>query len=261
MSDARRAGRPATVAPAAELDVATIRLHGVGREHAEGALPVRVLDCVDLEVPRGQLVSIVGHSGAGKSTLLRIVAGIDPPSEGRVVLLGRDLGRLSEDERSDLRLRRVGLVFQASHLLPGRTVLENVAWPLEFGGAPWREAVGRALAALDRVGIARRLVARAPWSLSGGERQRVAIARAIAGRPEIILADEPTGRLDSRSAGEILDLLGSLAGPRGATVLVATHDVACAARGDRTVELRDGRLVRDVVAAPRPRVASLRVVR
>ncbi len=236
-----------------------IRLEDATRDYGRATCIVRALDRISLAVPRGQFVSVLGPSGSGKSTLLRLVAGVDAATAGSVRLFGRELGDLTEAECCDHRLRRVGQVFQSCALLPGIDVRENVALPLGFLGVGWAEARLTAEHVLERVGIARRVRQREPAELSGGDRQRVAIARALVAGPSLLLADEPTGRLDSRSATEILDLLAALAAERELTVVLATHAAAVATRGQRTVVLCDGRVVHDVMAEPRRAVVrSLR---
>src|SRR5262249_9349975 len=163
---------------------------------------------------------------------------------------GRDLARLSDDARSDIRLHQIGFVFQSFNLFPTFSVEENVAWPLEFLGVRWREARGRAAAALEQVGVPSGALTRRPAELSGGERQRVAMARALVTNPTLLLADEPTGNLDSRTGQAILDLLRALNTDRELTVVMVTHSTFAATYGHRTVELRDGQIVREVAAAP-----------
>jgi ABC-type lipoprotein export system ATPase subunit len=203
------------------------------------AEPVVALDGVDLDVAEGEFLAVVGPSGGGKSTLLHIVGSIDEPSSGRVVARGRDLVSLSEKERVLYRRRDVGIVFQFFNLLAHLTVEENVELPrLLDGGDDARE---RARELLERVGLARRARAH-PYELSGGEMQRVAIARALSAGARLLLADEPTGNLDSRTGQQVLELMDSVRRERGVTLLLATHSEAAAARADRVVELKDGRI-------------------
>jgi putative ABC transport system ATP-binding protein len=206
---------------------------------------------VSLEVATGEFLCVMGPSGSGKSTLLNLVAGLDSPNRGRVMVAGAELDRLDDDARSDLRLRAIGFVFQAFHLFPSFTVEENVAWPLEFQGVRWAYARLRAAEVLEQVGIPRAAHRRRPAELSGGEQQRVAIARALVAEPELLLADEPTGNLDSRTGETILDLLSDLNGERRLTVLMVTHSPQAATYADRTVEMCDGRVARDVRARQR----------
>jgi putative ABC transport system ATP-binding protein len=203
----------------------------------QGAIPI--LLGVDLMVQAGEAVSVVGASGSGKSTLLGILAGLDMASGGKVSLLGSDLGSLDEDGRAALRAGRVGFVFQAFHLLPGLTALDNVALPLELQGA--RDARRRASELLQRVGLGER-AGHYPNQLSGGEQQRVAVARAFAGEPEILFADEPTGNLDAATGARIIDLLFELRAEQGTSLVLVTHDHDLAERCDRQYRLANGRL-------------------
>jgi putative ABC transport system ATP-binding protein len=206
---------------------------------------VTILDGVTLDVPAGQFVAVTGPSGSGKSTLLGLLAGLDRPSAGWIEVDGVELSALDEDAVARLRLARIGYVFQSFHLIPTLTALENVAIPLELAGAP--DADGRARALLDDVGLRSR-AAHYPAELSGGEQQRVALARAVANRPRLLLADEPTGNLDSATGSQIVDLLVDLHRRHGTTLILVTHDPALAAHADRIVELRDGRVVADRAA-------------
>ncbi len=218
----------------------------VTKTYRNGPQSTAVLTAVNLAVPASEFVSIMGPSGSGKSTLLNLVAGLDTPTLGRIVVGDRDLATLSDDERSDFRLRRVGFVFQSFNLLPTLDVVENVMWPLEFLGRPVATARARAREMLAVVELPETTWKRRPADLSGGEQQRAAVARALATDPELLLADEPTGNLDSRNGALVLDLLRRLAREHGVTVVMVTHDPAAATYGDRTVELRDGRVTRDV---------------
>ena len=207
---------------------------------------VTILDGVTLEVPPGQFVAITGPSGSGKSTLLGLVAGLDRPTAGSIRVDGVDLASLDEDALARLRLAKIGYVFQAFHLIPTLTALENVAIPLELAGV--REPARQAGALLEEVGLTPR-VGHYPAELSGGEQQRVALARAVANRPGLVLADEPTGNLDSATGAQIVDLLVGLHRRDGTTLILVTHDPALAAHAERIVELRDGRVVGDRAAA------------
>ena len=209
---------------------------------ASAAGPVTILDGVSLEIPAGQFVAIIGPSGSGKSTLLGLLAGLDRPTAGAVRIDGVDLGGLDEDRLARLRLAKIGYVFQSFHLIPTLTAIENVAVPLELAGAS--DAYRRARALLDEVGLAAR-GPHYPAQLSGGEQQRVALARAFANRPALLLADEPTGNLDSATGGRIVELLVEQHLRRGATLVLVTHDPALAEHAERVVELRDGRVVAD----------------
>ncbi len=240
---------------------AAIRLERVTKQYGTGAQAVEALDEVTLQVGAGEFLSIMGPSGCGKSTLLNLIAGLDTPTSGHVFVANRDIARLSDDARSDLRLQHIGFVFQSFNLFPTFTIEENVAWPLEFLGVRWRAAKQRAAAALEQVGVDLTARDRRPSELSGGEQQRVAIARALVTEPQFLLADEPTGNLDSRTGQAILDLLRRLNVQRHLTVILVTHSTFAATYGHRTVELRDGRIVREVRAPREPtdaRVVPLR---
>ncbi len=226
-----------------------VALERVTKRYGAGASAVEALSEVMLDVPAGEFLSIVGPSGSGKSTLLNLVGGLDTPSAGRVFVEGQALAELSDEARSDLRLQKMGFVFQAFNLFPTFTAEENVLCPLEFLGIPTSVARQRAAEMLDRVGVAIGARTRRPPELSGGEQQRVALARALVTRPRLVLADEPTGNLDSRTGRAILDLLRSLNVEQSVTVILVTHNMLAATYGDRTVELRDGRVVREARAA------------
>jgi putative ABC transport system ATP-binding protein len=229
--------------PVIELPV--IELRQVGLTYP-GPPPVQALAPCDLRVERGEFVTVVGPSGAGKSTFLNIVGLLDSPTTGAYLLDGVDTGSLADADRTALRGERIGFVFQAFHLMPHRSALENVALSLVYDGTPRRDRAERARAALEQVGLGHR-VQSLPTQLSGGERQRVAIARALVGRPSLLLCDEPTGNLDTATAEAILGLLDAVH-RSGMTVVVITHDPAVAARGRRTVTIRDGALSETSVA-------------
>jgi putative ABC transport system ATP-binding protein len=224
--------------------VLSVELERVRKEFPRGTEIVTALDDVSLVVPAGQFCSVMGPSGSGKSTLLHLVAGIDAPSSGRVIVDGRDLARLSDDERTLLRRRRIGLVFQFFNLLPTLTALENVALPLQLDGIRRGTAERRASDLLAEIGLAERLHHR-PHQLSGGQMQRVAIARALVTGPSLVLADEPTGNLDSHAGDDVLTLLRRTADERRHTVVMVTHDDHAASIGDRIVHLHDGRIAAD----------------
>jgi putative ABC transport system ATP-binding protein len=208
--------------------------------------PVQVLRGVDLNVAAGEAVGIVGPSGSGKTSLLMLLAGLERPTGGKLSVAGRDLGGLDEDALARFRRQEVGIVFQAFHLVPTMTALENVAMPLEFAGR--RDAFDRAAAALRDVGLGHRLD-HYPGQLSGGEQQRVALARAVVAEPRLILADEPTGNLDRTTGTVVMDLLFDLRARMGTTLLLITHDTALAERCERQVRIEDGRIVSDTATA------------
>lgn len=222
------------------LNSTILELRSVSRTHGEGAREVRALDTVSLSVRAGEFIAIMGPSGSGKSTLLHLAGGLDAPSEGEVLVEEVSLSALTTKQLAQLRRRSVGYVFQDFNLLPGLTAVENVAFPLELEGAGWRKARETSLEVLAECGIAD-LADRRPENMSGGQAQRVAIARALVGPRRLILADEPTGALDSRTGRAILELLRNRA-DRGAAVVMVTHEARFAAWADRTVYLRDGHI-------------------
>lgn len=217
-----------------------ITLHDVSRTVTSGSAPLTILHPLTLSIARGEFVAIVGPSGSGKSTLLGLLAGLDAPTTGSVNVDGVDITALSEDGLARFRGARIGFVFQFFHLVPSLTALENVAVPLEIAGVA--DAMSRAARLLDDVGLGGR-GHHYPLQLSGGEQQRVALARALANDPAILLADEPTGNLDSANGRLIMDLLRSVHAARGTTLVLVTHDAELAAMADRRVTMRDGRVV------------------
>jgi putative ABC transport system ATP-binding protein len=219
-----------------------IRLEHVSKTFPQGHGELRALDDVSLEVPRSEFLSVMGPSGSGKSTMLHLMGGLDVPTAGEIFVDGRALSRLPDDEVTLLRRRRIGFVFQFFNLLPTLTAEENVALPLLLDGGRARAVRDRARGLLELVGLGSRRSHR-PDELSGGEMQRVAVARALAIDPVLLLADEPTGNLDTRTGIEILDLIKRTTTERGLTVVLVTHDAKAAAYGDRTVTMRDGRLM------------------
>jgi len=227
-------------------------LECVIKRYGSGPQSILALAEVTLQARRGEFVCLTGASGCGKSTLLNLIGGLDTPDSGRVIVAGCDLAALSDDARSDLRLNHIGFVYQGFHLLPTFTVEENVAWPLELQGARGADARRRARAVLDHVGIAHAAQRRLPSELSGGEQQRAAIARALATRPSLLLADEPTGNLDSRTGVAILDLLQELNHSEHVTIAMATHSAFAAAYGHRTIELCDGVIRREYATPAEP---------
>jgi putative ABC transport system ATP-binding protein len=213
----------------------------VSKEYGAGDARVLALKGVDVAVESGEFLAIMGPSGCGKSTLLHILGGIDPPSSGQVLLEGVDLGRMDDTARSILRRRRLGFIFQKINLLPTLSALENVALPLRIDGVSRKVAAEQAQAIMEDVGIAKR-ARHFPHEMSGGEQQRVAIARALVVRPAVVLADEPTGALDSSNAQYIMDLLSECA-RQGQTIVMVTHDAAMARQAHRTIVMHDGQVV------------------
>lgn len=219
-----------------------VRLEGVGLTLTSRAGPVEILKDVALEIVAGESLAIVGPSGSGKTSLLMLMAGLERATRGRVVVAGHDLQPLSEDALARVRGAEIGIVFQSFHLVPTMTALENVALPLEFAGRSDAERVASDV--LAEVGLAHRLT-HYPAEMSGGEQQRVAIARALATQPKLLLADEPTGNLDSRTGQTIVELLFDLQRRHAATLVLVTHDTALASLCRRVVRMADGRIVED----------------
>lgn len=217
-----------------------IELRAVSKTVTSGTEPLTILHPLSTTIERGQFVAIVGPSGSGKSTLLGLLAGLDSPTSGSVVIDGVDITALGEDALARLRGEKIGFVFQFFHLIPSLTAFENVAVPMEIRGTP--NAAARARALLEEVGLTGR-AHHYPSQLSGGEQQRVALARALANDPPILLADEPTGNLDTKNGHLIMDLLRSIHQTRDTTLILVTHDQELAAMADRRISLRDGRVV------------------
>jgi putative ABC transport system ATP-binding protein len=219
-----------------------IRVDSLTKEYLSGGRPLAVLKDITFEIATGDIVAIVGPSGSGKTTLLGLMAGLDRPTRGRVVVDGQDLTRLSEDQLARFRSERVGFVFQSFHLLPTLTARENVQVPLELRG---EEAEHRATDLLARVGLAGR-EHHYPAQLSGGEQQRVALARAFGHRPRILFADEPTGNLDSATGARVVEIMLELNREAGTTTVLVTHEAELAARARRIIRLADGQVAEDV---------------
>ena len=224
---------------------AAIKIRNLDLSLGRGAARVHILQGVSLTIERGEAVGLVGPSGSGKSTLLMTLAGLERADSGEIVIDGVSLAGMGEDALARFRGARIGIVFQSFHLIPTMTALENVAAPLELAGVA--EAFERAEAELGAVGLGARL-SHYPAQLSGGEQQRVALARALAPRPAILIADEPTGNLDETTGRAIIELLFDLRAERGATLVLVTHDADLAARCDRTIRLRSGRIEADAPA-------------
>jgi putative ABC transport system ATP-binding protein len=222
---------------------AIIRLRELAREYRMGSERILALRGVTLEIHRNEYVAVMGPSGSGKSTMMNVLGCLDTPSAGEYWLNGEEVSRLSDDELARVRNREIGFVFQTFNLLPRATALHNVELPLVYAGVRARERRERAVAALKRVGLGERMDHR-PNELSGGQRQRVAIARALVNQPSILLADEPTGNLDSVTSDEIMGVFGSLHAA-GQTVIMVTHEPDIAARAERRIVLRDGRVESD----------------
>lgn len=217
-----------------------IKLSQIRKTYKQGGNEIRALDGIDLHIASGEFVAIMGPSGSGKSTLLNVLGALDRPDHGSYLLNKEDISVMNDDAASDIRNRNIGFVFQSFHLLPRLTVLENVLLPQRYSNSPDAHAETRARQLLERIGLATRMDHR-PGELSGGQLQRAAIARALLNQPALLLADEPTGNLDSKSAADVLNLLSELhAG--GQTLVLVTHDPAVAAKAQRTIHLADGKV-------------------
>ena len=239
---------------------AIIEIHNLVKDYRLGELPVHVLKGISLEIERGDFVAIMGPSGSGKSTLMNILGCLDKPTSGVYLLDGISVGKLGRDQLAEIRSRKIGFVFQQFNLLARTSALENVELPLLYTNTPARERQARAVAALHSVGLAGR-EEHHPSQLSGGQQQRVAIARALVNDPRIILADEPTGAVDSRTGIEIMSIFQRLNREGGITMIVVTHDLDIAGYASRNLHLRDGRLRRDVrIDSPRDAAVELRTL-
>lgn len=232
------------------MTVPLIELRGITRQYGSGEALVRALDGVDLRIDRGEFVAIMGPSGSGKSTAMNIIGCLDRPSAGNYLFNGVEVATLDQDQRALLRRHYLGFVFQGFNLLPRTTALENVELPLIYKGQPRAEREARARQALARVGLTGR-EDHTPSQLSGGQQQRVAIARALAGEPMVMLADEPTGNLDTRRSVEIMELMQQLNRDAGLTIVMVTHEEDMAAYASRLVVFTDGKVVRDEVTRAR----------
>lgn len=235
------------------MDKPLVRAHTLTRHYSAGKAVVSALNDVDFDIRRGEFVALVGPSGSGKSTLLNLIGGLDRPSNGEVWMDDLSLGQASDPQLVRYRREQVGFIFQSFHLLPTLSALENVVVPMILAEVGKRDRQERALHLLDSVGLTQRAEHK-PNELSGGEKQRVAIARALANKPMLLLADEPTGNLDSQSGGAVLDMLCGLLRAQGLTLIMVTHDMEIAARADRIIHLRDGRIqkieaLRDTISA------------
>ena len=229
------------------MTTAIIAMESIRKVYDTGKVKVEALKGIDLVVERGEFIAVVGPSGSGKSTLMNLIGCLDTPTSGRYALGGEDVSKFTRDELADVRNRRVGFVFQGFNLLPQITAFENVELPLLFGGIAPKKRRERTEELLSRVGLGDRMEHK-PTELSGGQMQRVAIARALAMNPDVVLADEPTGNLDTTAGGDIMSLFTEL-WQQGSTLVVITHDMTLARRASRIVEIRDGQIVRDGEAA------------
>ena len=219
-----------------------LKVTGLQKVFNSGDVKVAAVNGVSFSVPEGQFASIVGRSGSGKSTLLSLLGALDTPTAGSIEIDGKDIGKMRDHALIQYRCQKIGFVFQGYNLVPNLTALENVTLPMEFAKVPKAERVSRARQLLDQVGLSGDKQQRKPGRLSGGEQQRVAIARALANKPKLILADEPTGNLDSQTGKMIFDLLHGLAKSENTTIITVTHDLEIAGKTDKTFHLKDGKL-------------------
>jgi len=224
-----------------------VKCEAVEKDYGQGDIVVHALRGVDLEIAAGEMAAVAGPSGSGKSTLLNVISGLDKPSQGRVTVAGHDLTGLNRSQMSKLRLERIGFVFQAYNLLPVLTAYENAEYVMMMQGVPHQQRRERVMGLLEQVGL-EGMEQRYPRELSGGQQQRVAIARAIAAEPSLVLADEPTANLDSKTGGALMDLMGRLNEDKGITFLFSTHDRSVMKRAKRLILLRDGQIVENGTA-------------
>ena len=230
-----------------------VETHGLTRTYRSGSVENTVLKDIDLEVERGEILSIMGPSGCGKTTLLNLIGGLDHPTSGDVCINGKRLGCMSDAELTKFRLREIGFVFQFFNLIPTLTAAENVQLPLILAGGDREEVLERSSHLLGQVGLSDKL-GRMPYELSGGERQRVAVARALANNPSIVLADEPTGNLDSKTAAKLIDLFNVINDESGQTFVLVTHDSEVAESADRIIYMRDGIIVDEMRKEIKPQM-------
>ncbi len=234
-----------TAANSASVDSVAVHTTNICRHYQMGGALVRAVDGISINIHAGEFVALLGASGSGKSSLLNLIAGLDRPTSGEVIARGNNLAMLSRDDLAKYRLHAIGMVFQSFNLIPSMTVLENVELPMRFAEVDRRERASRARQSLERVGLGERLGHR-PMELSGGEQQRVSLARALINNPKLLLADEPTGNLDSRTGSEIMDLIRGFNQLLGMTVLMVTHEQVLAQKyASRMIHLADGKLVDD----------------
>jgi putative ABC transport system ATP-binding protein len=219
-----------------------IKVSNLSKSFKSGDYIVKAVDDVSFTVPSGKFVSIIGRSGSGKSTLLSLMGALDKPTNGSIDIEGTDIARLSDHELIQYRGQKIGFVFQNYNLIPNLTAIENVMLPMEYAKVPKKERIKRAESLLEQVGLTKEKHTRRPGKLSGGEQQRVAIARALANKPKLILADEPTGNLDSQTGKMIFDLLHNLAKTENTTIIAVTHDLEIAGKTEKTFKLKDGKL-------------------
>ncbi|OIP23098.1 ABC transporter [bacterium CG_4_10_14_0_2_um_filter_33_32] len=219
-----------------------LEVSNITKEFKSGDVKVVAVNNIDFKVPQGKFISIIGKSGSGKSTLLSILGALDRPTSGKIIVDGKDISRMSEKEQVSYRSKEIGFIFQNYNLIPNISALENVTITMEFAGTPSKDRKERATKLLDEVGIEGEKQRRKPGRLSGGEQQRVAIARALANKPKLILADEPTGNLDSQTGKMIFDLLHKLSRIENTTIIAVTHDLSIAGKTDMTFKLFDGKI-------------------